>query len=84
MSKPYWKYKADISWVVDNPTMKLEERADKIFRFLQGLPPFRRKEHRTVLTDVVSAAISGPIVFEEKIQVLYNFCDYHRVWLSKE
>lgn len=81
MSK-HWLYTADISWVVNHDKMSLIDKANKVYRFLRGLPPFRSPEHRTVLTELVDSTKEGAQAFEDKLEVLYNFCDYHRIWLS--
>lgn len=80
--KEHWLYKADISWVANHPKMTDAEKADKIWYFLHRLKPFTSKTHRTVLTELVTASKIGRKDFEDKLEVLYNFCDYYRIWLS--
>jgi len=78
----HWRMRADISGSVNSHTLSSTEKASGIFRRLQGLKIFQKEEYRTVLTDLVTAAEQGVQTFEDRLEALYNFCDYHRIWLG--
>ncbi len=78
----HWRISADISGSVRSNASAVT-KAEGIVRRLQGMNVFQSVEHRTVLTELVEAAEAGGIpLFEEKLDVLYNFCDYNRIWLG--
>lgn len=83
MDMQHWQYHADISWVLNKDKMDLAVKADKIRKFLSGLPPFENHpEHLTIFDELETAAPKGKEAFEEAVEVLFNFCDYYRIWIS--
>lgn len=77
-----WKYRVDILTILNHRKLVQKDKAARIVKLLGALPPFESAEHQTVLTDVLKAADSTRSRFEEAVEVLYNFCDYHHIWLA--
>lgn len=77
-----WLHKADISWALHNKHFSNQDKASKVVKVLSGMEQFKSPEHRTVLDAVVEGAKQGNREFEEALEVLYNFCDYHSIWLA--
>lgn len=89
---PKWKYNADISWIVNHPSMTNQVKFQKISQAIHNALP--KREHVQVcgentfnpleaLSDLRRAAFTGTDEdFEEALESLYATCDFLGLWLS--
>jgi hypothetical protein len=77
-----WLYKADVSWILNNRNISNRDKAGRMVKILEDLELFRKREYNTVISALVEGAKSGNSAFESAVEVLYNVCDYHRIWLA--
>jgi hypothetical protein len=81
MARNHWQYRVDISGIVNNDKKSHTQKAEEIAAKLAPVPVFRDcPEVKTVLKELVEADVSQ---FEDRLEALYNTCDYYRVWLAQ-
>ena len=81
MARSHWMYRVDISNIVNNDKKTNLQKAQEIVAKLEPVPVFRDcPEVHTVLEELRDTTETE---FEDRLEALYNTCDYYRVWLAQ-
>ena len=76
-----WKYQTNLSPILNNRRLPRELKITQINEALGTLPVFQTEEGKLALNEFNQRS-STEDGFEEALDMLFEFCDYYRVWLS--